>query len=103
MEPFDGFDWDSGNRGKCCKHGLTIAEIEQVLAGAETLIVPDEKNSSVEPRFLAIGRTATARYAVVIFTPRRRDDKSVLRPISARYMHRKEIDKYAQEISGAQN
>ena len=99
----DGFDWDDGNREKCCKHGLTIAEIEHVLANAETLIVPDEKNSSVEPRFLAIGSTATGRYAVVIFTPRRRDNMTMLRPISARYMHRKEIEKYAQEISRTQN
>jgi uncharacterized DUF497 family protein len=99
----DDFDWDDGNREKCQQHGLTIADIERILANAETLIVPDEKNSKVEPRFLAIGRTATARYAVVIFTPRRRENETVLRPISARYMHRKEIDKYAQEISRTQN
>ena len=24
----DGFDWDAGNRDKCQKHGLSIAEIE---------------------------------------------------------------------------
>jgi uncharacterized DUF497 family protein len=23
-----GFDWDSGNRDKCQKHGVSIAEIE---------------------------------------------------------------------------
>ena len=52
MEPFDGFDWDDGNRDKCCKHGLSVIDIEHVLTHAETLIVPDEKNSKVEPRFL---------------------------------------------------
>jgi uncharacterized DUF497 family protein len=99
MEPFGGFDWDDSNRDKCCKHGLSVIDIEYVLINAETLIVPDEKNSKVEPRFLAVGRDTNGRYALVVFTPRRREDKAMLRPISARYMHRKEIEKYAQEIS----
>jgi predicted DNA binding CopG/RHH family protein len=38
------FDWDDGNRRKCQKHGLSIAEIEHVLAHGETFIVPDLKN-----------------------------------------------------------
>jgi uncharacterized DUF497 family protein len=98
-----GFDWDDANRDKCCKHGLTTADVEHVLAHAETLIVPDEKNSEFEPRFIAIGRTETNRYAFVVFTPRERESGPVLRPISARYMHRKEIEKYAKEISRPQN
>jgi uncharacterized DUF497 family protein len=28
----DDFDWDDGNREKCQRHGLTIADIEHVLA-----------------------------------------------------------------------
>jgi uncharacterized DUF497 family protein len=27
-----GFDWDDGNRTKCQKHGVTIAEIESFSA-----------------------------------------------------------------------
>jgi uncharacterized DUF497 family protein len=30
---FDGFDWDSGNRAKCQKHGVSIAEIESLFLG----------------------------------------------------------------------
>ena len=30
MEGFASFDWDSGNRSKCRKHGVSIAEIESV-------------------------------------------------------------------------
>jgi len=101
--PAAGFDWDDGNRDKCQRHGLSIEDTEHVLAHAETLIVPDERNSRVEPRFLAIGRTAIGRYAMVVFTPRKKANDVFLRPISARYMHRKEIEKYAQEISRAQN
>lgn len=29
----DGFDWDAGNRDKCQKHGVSIAEIEAFLRG----------------------------------------------------------------------
>ena len=103
MEPFNGFDWDDGNREKCTSHGLSLADVEHVLSHAETLIVPDEKHSRAEQRFAAIGRTASGRYAFVVFTPRREITATVLRPINGRYMHRKEIEKYAKEISRSQN
>jgi len=77
--------------------------VEHVLAHAATLIVPDLKNSGSEPRYLAIGRTAADRYAFVVFTPRQAGTRILLRPISARYMHKKEIKKYEQEIARAQN
>jgi uncharacterized DUF497 family protein len=100
---FVGFDWDDGNRDKCCAHGLSIAEVEFVLAHQETLIVPDEKHSVFERRFIAVGRTETGRYAFVIFTPRDRGGSTRVRPVSARYMHQKEIDRYAQEVSGSED
>jgi uncharacterized DUF497 family protein len=97
------FDWDSGNRDKCRKHGLSIAEIEHVLRHSETLIVPDAKNSEVEPRFIAIGRTSAGRYAFVAFTPRDKGGLAALRPVSARYMHKKEIARYEKESSSLQD
>jgi uncharacterized DUF497 family protein len=99
---FSGFEWDEGNCRKCRKHGVSIAEIEHVLTHAETLITPDRKNSQSETRFLAIGRTQDGRYTFVVFTPRRRTTGTRLRPISARYMHKREISKYEQEIARAQ-
>ncbi len=99
---FSEFEWDEGNRRKCQKHGVSIQEIEHVLTHAETLITPDPKNPSGEPRFLAIGRTQEGRYTFVVFTPRRRAAGARLRPISARYMHKREISKYEQEIARAQ-
>jgi uncharacterized DUF497 family protein len=98
---FSGFAWDHANRSKCQKHGVSIAEVEQVLHAA-TLIMPDLKNSRAEPRFLAIGRTGKGRYAFVVFTPRQTRGAILMRPISARYMHRKEIQKYEQEIARVQ-
>lgn len=100
---FSGFAWDAANRSKCQEHGVSRAEVEYVLAHAATLIVPDLKKSHAEPRFLAIGRTAADRYAFVVFTPRQTGAGILMRPISARYMHRKEIKKYEQEIARTQN
>jgi uncharacterized protein len=99
---FSGFAWDEANRDKCQEHGVSIPEIEYVLAHAETLMMPDLRNSQSEPRFLAIGQTQNGRYTFVVFTPRQRASAALLRPISARYMHDKEIRKYEQEIARAQ-
>ena len=97
------FDWDDGNREKCQSHGVSIADIERVLDNTETYLVPDDKNSIIEPRFIAIGRNATGRFTLVIFTPREQHGRMHLRPISARYMHKKEIAKYEKEIAGAKD
>ena len=37
-----GFDWDAANRAKCQKHGVSIAEIEEVFHGAVS-VFPDLK------------------------------------------------------------
>ena len=100
--PISGFDWDDGNRDKCCQHGLSIQEVEAVIGNQETLNIPAVRNSAVEPRFIAVGRTGEGRYAFVVFTPRAKEGQIFARPISARYMHRKEIEKYEKEISSAQ-
>lgn len=91
---FEGFDWNKGNIEKCQKHGVTIVEIESVFAD-RVLILDDEENSETEQRFRAIGTTASGRMAFVVFTMR----ENFVRPISARYMHRKEITKYEKDNS----
>jgi uncharacterized DUF497 family protein len=90
-----GFDWDDGNRTKCQKHGVTIAEIETLLSGP-VAVRPDPGHSQVETRFLGVGRTPAGRYVFIAFTFRERDGARYLRPISARYMHRKEVEHYDQ-------
>ncbi|MDO9411826.1 MAG: BrnT family toxin [Pseudolabrys sp.] len=99
----DGFDWDDGNSGKCQKHGLSVADIEHVVAHTETLIVHDIKNSARETRFIAVGRTPGGRYAFVAFTPRVHGDQTLLRPISARFMHAREIARYEKESASFQD
>jgi len=44
---FKGFDWDSGNRDKCQKHGVSIAEIEGLFA-KPVLVLPDSEASKRE-------------------------------------------------------
>jgi uncharacterized protein len=89
-----GFDWDHGNWPKCGKHGLSQADIEQVFFGSPA-VLPDPHPT--EKRMRVIGKTAAGRYAFVVFIPREIDGEIKLRPISARYMHQKEIDHYERQ------
>lgn len=87
----DGFDWDEGNWPKCGKHGVSQQEIEQTLMGTPA-VMPDPNPN--ELRMRAIGKTKTGRYVFLAFTLRVIDGKTMLRPISARYMHQKEVEHY---------
>ena len=88
-----GFDWDDGNTGKCQKHGVSLAEVETVLKQG-SLVAPDLKHSGAEQRFIAIGLNPSGRPMFVAFTFRQRDGLTFIRPISARYMHDKEVTAY---------
>ena len=99
---FSGFDWDNGNRSKCQRHGLTLIEIES-LFGRPISIWPAPSHSQTEERFKAIGTTAEGRHVFLAFTLRQRDNRTLVRPISARYMHRKEIEHYEKEAAKTQN
>ena len=94
----DGFDWDAGNRDKCQKHGLSLAEIEAFLL-ENPRVAPDLRHFGREERLLAIGRNSQGRAVFVVFTIRIRDGIRLIRPLSARYMHGKEIDGYEKESS----
>ena len=95
---FGGFDWDAGNRDKCRKHGVSLEEIESLFHG-NPLVGPDAVHSKAEMRFRAIGYTAKRRSLFVIFTWRTIGLARLVRPISARYMHRKEVEAYEEEVS----
>lgn len=93
-----GFDWDDGNRAKCRKHGVSLAEIEDVF-GHPHRIAPDFAHSIAESRFLAIGNGGGPRAIFVAFTLRESGGERLIRPISARYMHRKELEGYEEDIA----
>jgi len=83
------FDWDDGNLAKCMKHGLTREEIEGFFR-ARPRVAPDAEHSQAEQRFIAVGRTPEGRPAFVAFCWR----GDLIRPISARYMHAREVRRY---------
>lgn len=85
-----GFDWDRANRTKCQKHGIGIEEIESLFKQDNVLVAPDISHSSHEIRYIAVGRGTNNRPVFVAFTLR----GAYIRPISARYMHTKEIKQY---------
>jgi len=88
---FGGFNWDTGNWPKCGKHGVSQEEIEQVLLGQPAVMADPHPQ---ELRFRAIGKTASGRYVFLVAAYRDIDGETKLRPISARYMHQKEVDHY---------
>jgi uncharacterized DUF497 family protein len=94
------FDWDDGNREKCEKHGLSVRSIESIFKRS-IAVFPDPEHSDNEERFIGIGKTETGRSVFIAFTLRRREQGVLLRPISARYMHKKEVEYYEKETSEA--
>lgn len=92
---FAGVQWDQGNWPKCAKHGVTKAEIEHVLRHGR--VAPDLRHSLLEDRFIAVGTNEAGRPLFVGFTYRRMGGQVWLRPITARYMHAKEAQRYGSQ------
>lgn len=85
------FEWDDGNIDKNYKkHGITQKEAEEVFVSEELYVKEDLKHSQKEERYIAFNRSQSGIYILTVFTLR----KKRIRIISARQMHRKEIEKY---------
>lgn len=95
-QQISGFQWDKGNRAKCQKHGVSIDRIEALFL-YPLAILPDEIHSQEEQRYRAIGKTEDGRAMFVVFTLRNHGEDTFIRPISARYMHKKEVAAYEEE------
>ena len=87
-----GFEWDAGNERKNDKHGVSMAEAEQVFFNAPLLLLDDVAHSQSEVRLHALGQTDGGRPLHITFTLRRSGE--LIRVISARDMHRKERSVY---------
>lgn len=92
------FEWDHGNRGKIAGHGLSVELVEATLRGP-LHVAPDPAHSAAEERFRAVGRAPDGRAVFIVFTLRDRDGKALVRPISARFMHAKEVRRYEETHS----
>ncbi|NEU71429.1 BrnT family toxin [Hassallia byssoidea VB512170] len=102
IEDISGYDWDDGNYQKCQKHGVSIEEIE-TLFSSKVWIGPDINHSELEQRFLAIGKSTKGKYIFLAFTIREKKEEIFIRPISARYMHEKEVQKYEKNLAKNDN
>lgn len=89
-----GFDWDNGNWPKCGKHGVSQEEIENIFQN--TPMVQKDPHDG-EPRYRAISKNGAGRYIFLVFMFRLVDGKKMIRPISARYMHEKEVSYYENQ------
>jgi uncharacterized protein len=102
IQDVTGFEWDKGNESKCQKHGVALSDLES--AFYRTLhIFPDPAHSQSEKRYIALGKTDEERDIFVAFTLRQREGNTYIRPISARYMHQKEVEHYEKEIARSHN
>jgi hypothetical protein len=89
------FEWDKGNLDKSYfKHGVTPSETEEIFVDEESLVLPDIKHSEKEERFIILGKTANKVNLFVVFTFR----KNLVRVISARRIHKKEVSKYNEKF-----
>lgn len=88
-----GVEWDDGNWPKCGKHDVSQSEIEHVLRYMAIRIRDPNPN---EKRFRTAGPTLSGRHIFIVYTYREYDNGVFIRPISARYMHEKEVKSYEQ-------
>ncbi|MEZ5877877.1 MAG: BrnT family toxin [Tepidamorphaceae bacterium] len=78
--------------GRSAASTVCREEIEAIFQ-LDPHVFPDPAHSIDETRLLAIGRAGDAgRYIFAAFTLRVREGETLIRPISARYMHAKEIE-----------
>lgn len=96
MKEFDfsqikAFEWDNGNLNKNFhKHGITNEEAEEVFFDYRKKIIPDNKHSIMEKRFLLIGKNKKEKKIFIVFIIR----KNLIRIISARPLNKKEYYLY---------
>jgi len=91
IEHVAGFQWDEGNTEHCQKHGVSIEDIEEIFFNTPSVLGDPFVD---EQRYRAIGRNYAQRFIYVVFTFRLVEMERYIRPISARYMHEKEIERY---------
>lgn len=92
-----GFQWNKCNWPKCARHGVSRDEIEALFASETLAVHPAPDESDAEERLPAIGRGPGGRWVFVVFTLRVVAGKTLIRPIGARYMHKKEVEHYEQK------
>ena len=83
-----GFDWDEVNARKNEKHGVSMAEAEQLFFNMPLLFFDGILHSQKEARIHVLGKTDDER--TLHITVELRQSNTLIRVISARDMHRQE-------------
>jgi uncharacterized DUF497 family protein len=87
-----GFDWDEHNISHIGSHDVSPIEVQEA-AQRRSVIIPAQPVSG-EHRWKLFGKTAGARYLVVVFTIRR----NKFRTVTAYPMNKSERRIYAPQI-----
>ena len=82
------------------KHGVRLEDIEALFR--RPLAIHPGRGVGKEERLVAIGMTPEERHVLVVFTLRIRSGRTLIRPISARYMHEREVRYYEEKASKTQ-
>ncbi|OGD92850.1 hypothetical protein A2697_05235 [Candidatus Curtissbacteria bacterium RIFCSPHIGHO2_01_FULL_41_44] len=90
LDDVAGFEWDEANIAHIARHNVTPEEAEQVFFDTDNALDEDIRHSTIEKRFIIIGKTQNRRLLYQIFT--RRGDK--IRIISSRDINKKEVNLY---------
>lgn len=90
LSRLEGFQWDDANRRKVVRR-MQLEEAQAAFLG-EPVVFFDPRHSAAEPRWYLMNRVGK-RGVFLVFTVR--DNKA--RIISARYMHDKEVKRYAKK------
>lgn len=86
------FEWDKGNLDKNKKHGVNDQESEEAFLDEGRVVYKDTIHSSIEERFVLLGKTEKGRLLYIAFTYRRKK----VRVISARDINKKEVQLYEE-------
>jgi len=91
------FEWDSVKaRANQTKHGVTFEQAATVFSDPMALTIFDEEDStSDEDRWVTLGQANGQHYLVVVHTYRnQKNDRVIIRMISARHATKHEIKQY---------
>jgi uncharacterized protein len=93
------FDWDPvKNEHNRRKHGVSFEEAALVFSDINALSIFDEDSSEFEDRWITIGVIPDSKLLVVVHTDRIRNEKNMIRIISARKATRGEAGYYFKSI-----
>ena len=99
-----GFEWDRGNRSNVGSTAFPLRRSR--LFCFRRRVRSRSPMSGIRAANRGLSPSAGPRLGrgvFTVFTLRRHGEETFIRPVSARYMHRKEVEYYEKEISRSQN